>query len=426
MTKADDWVLKRLRRRKRRDAVFEALGVGAVLAALGALLWLLLSVLGSGVSAFSQHFMILNVVVAPEVVSPDGARDEASLRKANYRRLVQQAMEARFPQAVSRSDRRALYSLVSMSGAADEIRTRVVRNPDLIGRTIAIAAPTSDDIDQLLKGRIDRAAPEALRRVNDRQIAWADALVVTGEIKRKFNTIFFTRGDSRDPELAGIAGAAAGSALALLVTFVLAVPIGVGAAVYLEEFAPKNRLTALIEVNINNLAAVPSVIFGLLGLAVFLNAFGMPRSAPLVGGMVLALMTLPTVIIATRAALKAVPPSVREGALALGASPLQATTHHVLPMAAPGVMTGSIIGMAQALGETAPLLMIGMVAFVTQAPSDFTSPATVLPVQIFLWSDSPERAWEERASAAIIVLLGFLIFINLAAILLRRRFQRNG
>jgi len=277
----------------------------------------------------------------------------------------------------------------------------------------------------LAKGHIDRHVPEAERRVSDVQIAMYDQLVAQDRVESTFNTAFFTHGDSRQPELAGIWGAAVGSFFTLVVTLALSFPIGVAAAIYLEEFAPKNKWTDLIEVNINNLAAVPSIVFGLLGLAVFLQFFGMPRSAPVVGGLVLTLMTLPTIIIASRAALKSVPPSIREAALGLGASKLQMITHHVLPLAMPGMLTGTIIGMAQALGETAPLLMIGMVAFVVDIPGGPLDPATVLPVQIFLWADSPERAFVERTSAAIMVLLAFLVFMNAAAVLLRKKFERR-
>jgi phosphate transport system permease protein len=267
--------------------------------------------------------------------------------------------------------------------------------------------------------------PEDDRRLKDKQVAWAHALQAAGAIEKRFNTILFTHGASREPELAGIAGALVGSLLTLLLTLLFSFPVAVGAAMYLEEFAPKNRVTDLIEVNINNLAAVPSIVFGLLGLAVFINFFGVPRSTPLVGALVLTLMTLPTIIIASRAALKSVPPSIREAALGVGASPLQTQFHHVLPLALPGMLTGTIIGMAQALGETAPLLMIGMIAFIVDIPAGLTDPATVLPVQIFLWADSPEIGFVERTSAAIMVLLGFLILMNLAAVLLRRKFERR-
>ena len=298
-------------------------------------------------------------------------------------------------------------------------------NPDWIGTVRSVSLPASDDIDQLMKGKIDADLPENMRRVSDREISWVRALESNSQIGLTFNTRLFTNADSRDPEVAGILGAAMGSLFALLICFSISFPLGVGAAVYLEEFAPKNKWTDMIEVNINNLAAVPSIIFGLLGLAVFLNTFGLPRSAPLVGGMVLALMTLPTIIIAARAALKAVPPSIREAALGLGASKHQVVWHHVLPLALPGMLTGTIIGMAQALGETAPLLMIGMVAFIADVPTGMTDPATALPVQIYLWADSPERAFTERTSAAIMVLLAFLITMNALAVWLRRKLERR-
>ncbi|MEL6947799.1 MAG: phosphate ABC transporter permease PstA, partial [Pseudomonadota bacterium] len=269
------------------------------------------------------------------------------------------------------------------------------------------------------------ARPEAERKISDKEIVWTEALRSAGFIESGWNTLFFSRGASREPEMAGIWGAVVGSFLTMVVTLLLSFPVGVGAAIYLEEFAPKNRLTDLIEVNINNLAAVPSIVFGLLGLAVFLNFAEFPRSAPLVGGMVLALMTLPTIIIASRAALKSVPPSIREAALGVGASKLQTVFHHVLPLAMPGMLTGTIIGMAQALGETAPLLMIGMVAFIVDVPGGFTDPATVLPVQIYMWADFPEIAFQQKTSAAIMILLGFLVIMNALAVLLRKRFERR-
>lgn len=269
------------------------------------------------------------------------------------------------------------------------------------------------------------ATPESNRRVSDREVAWLERLRESGMVRNNFNWAFFTSGDSREPELAGIRGALVGSALTLFVTLILCVPFGVAGAVYLEEFAPKNRLTEIIEVNINNLAAVPSIVFGLLGLSVFLNFFGLPRSAPIVGGLVLALLVLPTIIIAARAALRAVPPSIKEAALGVGASHQQAIFHHVLPLAMPGIMTGTIIGMAHALGETAPLLMIGMVAFIVEPATSITDAATVLPVQIYLWSDLPEIAFQAKTAAAIIVLLAFLFVMNGMAIFLRRRFERR-
>ncbi len=272
---------------------------------------------------------------------------------------------------------------------------------------------------------VEYSQPEADRRINDKEIIWLTSLRDAGMVNTGFNFPFFQRGDSREAEVAGVLGGMIGSALVLLVTLMLSLPVGVAAAIYLEEFAPRNRITHLIEVNINNLAAVPSIVFGLLGLAVFLNFFGLPRSSALVGGMVLALMTLPTIIIASRAALRAVPPSIREGALGVGASHQQAVFHHVLPLAMPGILTGTIIGMAQALGETAPLLMIGMVAFIVDVPTSFSDAATVLPVQIYLWSDLPEAAFQAKTAGAIMVLLGFLFLMNAMAVLLRKQFERR-
>jgi phosphate transport system permease protein len=329
-----------------------------------------------------------------------------------------------FPDVTSRSEKRMLYGMVS-SGAAFEIRKLVLKSPTMIGQTLPVWVPADDDIDMLMKGHFDLDAPQAQRRVKDAQLGWFERLQSEARIEKRFNRIFFTAGDSREPELSGIHGALMGSFYTLLVTLALSFPIGIASAVYLEEFAPKNRWTDLIEVNINNLAAVPSIVFGLLGLAVFLNFFGLPRSAPLVGGLVLTLMTLPTIIIAGRASLQSVPPSIREAALGVGASKMQMVLHHVLPLALPGILTGTIIGMARALGESAPLLMIGMVAFIVDVPQGFRDPATVLPVQIFLWADSPERAFVERTSAATMVLLAFLIVMNATAVILRKKFERR-
>jgi phosphate transport system permease protein len=319
---------------------------------------------------------------------------------------------------------RELYRILS-SAASLDLQQRVVANPLLIGQRETRWVLVDDNVDMLLKGKVDRDAPEDARRLSDDQVAWIDELEAAGVLKLRFNRSFFSNGDSRDPEQAGVRGALTGSLLTLLITLLLSFPIGVGAAVYLEEFAPRNRLTDIIEVNINNLAAVPSIVFGLLGLAVFIGFFGMPRSAPLVGGLVLTLLTLPTIIIASRAALKAVPPSIREAALGMGASRLQMVGHHVLPLALPGMLTGAIIGMARALGESAPLLMIGMVAFIVDVPQGVMDPSTALPVQVFLWSDLPERGFVERTSGAIIVLLLFLLVMNATAVVLRNKFEKR-
>ena len=419
-----DSMARRLAKRRAAERRFRACGVVAIALAIAALVALFTSIVGNGYTAFQQTHIRLEVTYDPEVLGIGEARDTRTLSGANYPGLVKKTMRDMFPDVKGRKARRALYGIVS-SGAAFMLRERVLADPGLIGQTRRIWVPADDDVDMLIKGHIDRHAPEAERRVKDDQIAWITALEEAGRIEKRFNTTFFTAGDSREPELAGIRGAAAGSFFTLLVTLLLSFPIGVAAAVYLEEFAPTNRLTDLIEVNINNLAAVPSIIFGLLGLAVFINFFGLPRSAPLVGGLVLTLMTLPTIIIASRAALKSVPPSIREAALGMGASKMQTIMHHVLPLAMPGMLTGTIIGMAQALGESAPLLMIGMVAFIVDVPGGPLDPSTVLPVQIFLWADSPERAFVERTSAAIMVLLAFLITMNALAVILRRRFERR-
>ena len=419
-----DAMTRRLARRRAAERRFRAYGIIAITLAIAALAALFVSIAGNGYTAFQQTFIEIEVTYDPEALGIGEDRDTAALSAANYSGLVKKTMRDMFPDVNGRKAKRALYRIVS-SGAGFMLRERVLADPGLIGRTERIWVPADDDIDMLVKGHIDRNAPESERRVKNDQIAWVTALEEAGRIEKRFNTTFFTAGDSREPELAGIRGAAVGSFYTLLVTLVLSFPIGVAAAVYLEEFAPTNRLTDIIEVNINNLAAVPSIIFGLLGLAVFINFFGLPRSAPLVGGLVLTLMTLPTIIIASRAALKSVPPSIREAALGMGASKMQTITHHVLPLAMPGMLTGTIIGMAQALGEAAPLLMIGMVAFIVDVPGGPLDPSTVLPVQIFLWADSPERAFVERTSAAIMVLLAFLITMNAIAVVLRRRFERR-
>jgi phosphate transport system permease protein len=415
---------RRLRQRQAAEKRFRLYGMAAVGMAVFFLAMLFVSIVSKGYSAFLQTEIRLQVNLDAAAIDPSGTRDPADLARADWGGIVKQALRDAFPEVTNRRDKRALYGIVS-TGASYELRELVMTNPDLIGQQVALWVPASDDVDMFTKGFIDRTIEEAHRRVSDKEIAWIDQLSAQDAVEKRFNWRFFVNGDSREPEMAGIWGAAVGSFYTLLITLLLAFPIGVMASVYLEEFAPKNRWTEIIEVNINNLAAVPSIVYGLLGLAVFLNFFGMPRSAPLVGGMVLALMTLPTIIIAGRAALKAVPPSIREAALGMGASRVQVVSHHVLPLAMPGILTGTIIGMAQALGETAPLLMIGMVAFIADIPGGPGDAATVLPVQIFLWADSPERAFVERTSAAILVLLAFLITMNLLAVVLRKRFERR-
>lgn len=414
----------RLKQRHAAERRFRLYGIVAIVAAMAILLTLFVTIFGSAYTAFVQTHVKLDVYFDPEYIDPQGTKSPSVIRGGDFGGIVKKTLRDRFPDVTGRRDKRDLYDVVS-SGAAFDLQKMVLENPSLIGTTQTLWLVAGDDVDMLIKGKIPRDVTEADRRLNDKQIAWVDTLDSAGLIETQFNTRFFTSGDSREPELAGIWGAVVGSFYTMLVTLILAFPLGVATAVYLEEFAPKNRWTALIEININNLAAVPSIVFGLLGLAVFLNVAGLPRSAPVVGGMVLALMTLPTIIIAARAALKAVPPSIREAALGMGASRVQTTFHHVVPLAMPGVLSGTIIGMAQALGETAPLLMIGMVAFIVDIPGGPFDSATVLPVQVFLWADSPERAFTERTSAAIVVLLSFLIVMNALAVLMRKKFERR-
>lgn len=421
---ASDAVRRSLKRRYAAETRFKAYGISAIALALVTIIVLFTTIISTGYPTFTETVIKMDVKIDEATIDPAGTRNPDDLTRANYRKVVFDALGTLFPEVTDRRQKRELTAILSR-GASFQVQQRVTQDPSLIGQTITIEVPVAADLDLYNKGVINKGTDEADRRVSDIQMTWFDDLKARGIITTKFNTSFFTHADSREPELAGIWGAAAGSFLTMLVTLLLSFPIGVAASIYLEEFAPKNRLTQIIEVNINNLAAVPSIVFGLLGLAVFINFFGLPRSAPLVGGMVLALMTLPTIIIASRAALKAVPPSIREAAMGLGASRMQVVSHHVLPLAMPGILTGTIIGMAQALGETAPLLMIGMVAFIVDIPGSVTDPATVLPVQVYLWADSPERAFVARTSGAIMVLLGFLVMMNALAVVLRKKFERR-
>jgi phosphate transport system permease protein len=417
-------VEKSLRRRYWAERRFRAYGLSAVLVGIVFVFVMFGNIVSQGYTAFEQAELSLEIYYDPAIIDPDGTRDPEILALANYSTLVRDALRQLFPDVQGRVDTRELTQLVS-SSAAHELQRRVAESPQVIGTRQKLTFLAGADVDQLLKGAVDRTQLQEARVLSDQQLGWIDALVQNADLHLAFNTGFLTNGDSREPEQAGVYGALMGSIFTLAVTLLLSFPMAVAAAVYLEEFAPRNRWTDLIEVNINNLAAVPSIVFGLLGLAVFLNFFGLPRSAPVVGGLVLTLLTLPTIIIASRAALKGVPPSIREAALGMGASKLQMIGHHVLPLAMPGILTGTIIGMARALGETAPLLMIGMVAFIVDIPTGITDPATVLPVQIYLWADSPERAFLERTSAAIIVLLLFLVVMNATAVILRKRFERR-
>lgn len=419
-----DLVNKNLAKRYRAEKRFKAYGIAAIAFGMACLLFLFADIIGKGHSAFLQTYVKLNVTMDAEVLEISDISNADQVAAANYQGIIKQSLRDRFPDVSGRRDKRKLYGLVS-NGAGFDLRKKLEEKPELLGESFDIWVLADDDLDTYIKSRGDNPENAFTERMSDKQLAWTEALLAEGSIEKRFNRVFFTNGDSREPEIAGIRGALMGSLLTLFITFILSFPIGVAAAVYLEEYAEKNRFTDFIEVNINNLAAVPSIIFGLLGLAIFINFFEMQRSIPLVGGMVLTLMTLPTIIISSRAAIKSVPPSIKEAAMGVGASKMQVILHHTLPLALPGMLTGAIIGMAQALGETAPLLMIGMVAFIVDIPGAINDPATALPVQIFLWSDSPERAFVERTSAAIMVLLAFLITMNAIAVWMRRKLERR-
>lgn len=408
------------RRRKARyaaDRRLQIYGLTAIGFALGFLAILVGTLLYSGYHAFTQTMAAVEIDLSKTDI------DRNELMDANWRSVARNAYRDLLPGLEKRAERD--YFNMFTSNGQYIIRDAVIDDPARLAGVSTFYIPMADPIDQLAKGAIDRDLPPDRRRVNDRQIEFFDQLVEKNVISRPFNWGLFFNSDSRFPELAGLAGAIVGSFWALLVCFLISFPLGISAAVYLEEFAPRNRITDTIEININNLAAVPSVVFGLLGLAVFLGWFGLPRSTPLVGGMVLSLMTLPTIIIVTRAALKQVPEAISEAALGIGASKHETIMHHKLPLAIPTILTGTIIGLAQALGETAPLLLIGMNAFITSPPGDVFEPATALPTQIYIWSDSPERGFVSRTSAAILVLLGFLVVMNGLAIFLRQKFERR-
>lgn len=416
-----DWkdpaYLARIRQRHASEIRLRIAGLVSITLALGFLALLLAALTVAGHSAFTQTHVTIDVEISEKHVDADDIFD------SKWRVVMKEAVASMYPD-LDKAGLKEAGEILS-DGAQYRVRDAVIADPSLIGGVLHITVPVSDPFDQLNKGLVDRQTEEGNRRVTDAQIAAFDILQEQGRISAPFNWGMLLNADSRFPELAGLKGAFIGSGYLLLVCFALALPLGIGAAIYLEEFAPRNRISDFIEVNINNLAAVPSVVFGLLALAVFLNWFGLVRGSPFVGGLTLALMSLPTIIIATRAALKAVPPSIREAALGIGASRQQVVFHHVLPLAMPGVMTGTIIAMAGAIGETAPLLLIGMNAFMTAAASSPFDSATTLPTQIFIWADSPERGFVSRTSAAILVLLTVLILLNALAIWLRRRFERR-
>ncbi|MCE8020110.1 phosphate ABC transporter permease PstA [Halomonas sp. MCCC 1A11036] len=434
-------IQRSLNARHARERRFRLLGLGAVITAMVLVAILFASILIRGVPAFWQATLTLDIYLDPEVIqvderpvrergeSPAQYRERelawlSQLGMVNWNALIDEALKDQLPGEIESRQTRDLRALVA-SGERFALRNRVIEKPELIGQTVTVKMLAGANVDVWLKGNIDRSLPDHQQQLSAQTREWADYLKEQGTIRNAFSTALFINTDSRSsPASAGLAGAFMGSLFMMLIVIALSIPLGVASAIYLEEFAPKNRLTDLIEININNLAAVPSIIFGLLGAAIFVGYLRLPLSAPLVGGLVLTLMTLPTIIIATRSALRSIPPSIRQAALGIGASRVQTVFHHVLPLALPGILTGSILGVAQALGETAPLLLIGMNAFVANVPSSPVDQATALPVQIYLWQGNELRNFfEARTSAAIIVLLGLMLSLNATAIWLRKKFE---
>ncbi len=421
-----------LKKRYKKEKRFILIGRIAVSLTIIFLVILLGSILLRGISGFYTTNISLKTNLLEEIIDPAQNKNVDEIFKASWRKVSRTAIynildDYNDSKNIEKSTRKEKRDFIRLFSRSSEfyVRDYTLKNINNIGEVVTINVPASSLVDQYLKGKIDINLDESNRPLSNAQISWINFMVEKNMIERKFNVSFFSNGDSRNSEEAGILGAMVGSFLALMVTIIAAFPLGVMSAIYLEEFAPKNKFTNFIEVNINNLAAVPSIVFGLLGLAIFLNFFGLPRSSPLAGGLVLALMTLPTIIISSRVAIKSVPPSIREAAMGVGASKMQSVFHHVMPLAIPGILTGTIIGMARALGETAPLLMMGMVAFIVDVPQSITDPSTVLPAQIFLWSDQPERGFEEKTASATIILLGFLLTMNALAVFLRYKYERK-
>ena len=402
-------------KRHRAERRFKAYGLISLVAAASMLAVIIGSMAYKAIPAFNNYTLNLEIDMSNQ-------SSNSMIEDINYRGLLRDSLFSLFPEIEDRSEKRKLSKLISSSSSYN-LQDFIIENPSYINKKFYFNVLFTDDSDLFYKGYVDTSLPESERRIDDDEVLWLEYLYSLGRVKNKISSNLFLNGDSREPEVAGFFGATIGSLITIFVTLILSFPVGVFTAIYLENFAVKNKLTDFIEVNINNLAAVPSIIFGLLGLAVFINFFGMPRSVPLVGGLVLSLMTLPTIIITTRSALQSVPPSIREAALAMGASEMQVVFHHLLPAALPGIFTGTIIGLARAFGESAPLLLIGMVAFIVDIPGSISDPATALPVQIYIWADSPERAFVAKTSAATLILIGLLVIINLVAVILRKRYE---
>ncbi|MAI76663.1 MAG: phosphate ABC transporter, permease protein PstA [Pelagibacteraceae bacterium TMED65] len=413
-----------LKKRKRQESRFKIYGLLGIATAVSFLCIILSSIFMEGKKAFLSTYIKLEVYFDPAIIYTDNDQKEEDIKFANFQKIIKNSLNSFFPEISDKGELRKLSDFISSSEEENLMRL-VLENKQLIGQKVTLWLLASSKIDVINKNPDMELIAEEDRLISNLELNWLNEIRSANNIKSNFNKNFFVKADSTEPEQAGIWGSLVGSFFTLFVTLILSFPIAVAAGVFLEELAPKNKFTDFIEVNINNLAAVPSIIFGLLGLAIFLNVMHLPRSAPIVGGMVLALMTLPTIIIATRASLKAVPPSIREAAIGLGATKFQTVTHHVLPLSLPGILTGTIIGMSQALGESAPLLMIGMVAFIVDVPGSFLDSSTVLPVQIYLWKSTAARGFVELTAAGVMVLLSFLILMNGIAVYIRQKFEKK-
>ena len=414
---------ERLKKRHNSEKRFKFYGLLSVSLALIFVLILIQNIASKGSSAFSRTTISVDISFDSKLLEIDGPITKKSIENAEFYDLSVESLLKIYPSKDSKEERQVLR--LFSPDYEYEIKRYLIKNPDKINQIASVELTSSDDVDQLNKGNFPRDLPEDRRRVSNFQLNIYDNLVEEGKIGKKFNDYFFSKGDSRDPELAGIGGSLMGSFFTIIICLILSFPIAIMASIYLEEFAPKNRITDFIEININNLAAVPSIVYGLLGLGILLSVMDFPRSTPLVAGITLSLMTLPRIIIPCRASLKAVPPSIREAALSVGASKFQTVFHHVVPLAMPGTLSGTIIGLAQALGETAPLILIGMVAFVVDIPGTPVDPSASLPVQVYLWSEQAERGFVEKTSATIMMLLGFLIVMNFIAVYLRQKFEKK-
>jgi len=413
-----------LKKRKRQESRFKIYGLLGIATAVSFLCIILSSIFMEGKKAFLSTYIKLEVYFDPDIIYTSNDQKEEDIKFANFQKIIKNSLNSFFPEISDKGELRKLSNFIS-SSEEENLMKLVLKNKQLVGQKMTLWLLASSKIDVINKNPDMELIAEEDRLISDLELNWLNEIRSANNIKSNFNKNFFVKADSTEPEQAGIWGSLVGSFFTLFVTLILSFPIAVAAGVFLEELAPKNKFTDFIEVNINNLAAVPSIIFGLLGLAIFLNVMHLPRSAPIVGGMVLALMTLPTIIIATRASLKAVPPSIREAAIGLGATKFQTVTHHVLPLSLPGILTGTIIGMSQALGESAPLLMIGMVAFIVDVPGSFLDSSTVLPVQIYLWKSTAARGFVELTAAGVMVLLSFLILMNGIAVFIRQKFEKK-